>query len=194
MGTSQAGGYVTPSGTITSWLNELAFAPIDYRPNAPRDEWSGDLGCGAQYFSQQGVVRLAAKVGLASLANVPLPEQLLAVQAAMKAGDPRARMIFDAIGIGFGYAIAHYADFYDIHHLLILGRVTSGEGGEIIIERAEGVLRAEFPELAERTRILTPDEKSKRHGQATAAASLPCLRPSCAASASRECPPSGRFS
>ena len=178
MGTSQAGGYVTPAGNITSWLNELAFAPIDYRAGGPRDEWSGDHGCGAQYFSQQGVARLAALAGFGFPSGQPLPEQLLAVQAAMKAGDPRARAIYETIGLCFGYAIAHYAEFYEIRNLLILGRVTSGEGGEVIIERAGAVLRAEFPALAETIRFCTPDEKSKRHGQATAAASLPALRSS----------------
>jgi len=175
MGTSLAGGYVTPSGNITTWLNELAFAPIDFRTDAPRDEWSGDRGCGVQYFSQQAVARLAALAGFKFAPTMPLPEQLLEVQQAMQAGDPRARAIYESIGVCFGYAIAHYADFYEIRNLLILGRVTSGEGGELIIARAEAVLRDEFPVLAGRIRIRTPDEKSKRHGQATAAASLPAL-------------------
>lgn len=180
MGTSQAGGYVTPAGNITTWLNELAFAPIDYRPNGPRDEWSGDAGCGAQYFSQQGVGRLAPLAGFTFPADVPLPERLIAVQEAMKAGNPRARQIYETIGDCFGYAIAHYADFYDVRNLLVLGRVSSGEGGEVILARATRVLRDEFPALAEKIRLRTPDEKSKRHGQATAAASLPALpaRPS----------------
>lgn len=176
MGTSQAGGYVTPAGNITSWLNELAFAPIDYRPDAPRDEWSGDRGCGVQYFSQQGVGRLAAKAGFGFAAGMPLPEQLIAVQDAMRAGDARARAIYESIGVCFGYAIAHYADFYDVRNLLVLGRVTSGEGGEIILAKAATILREEFPALGEQIRLRTPDEKSKRHGQATAAASLPALR------------------
>jgi predicted NBD/HSP70 family sugar kinase len=176
MGTSQAGGYVTPAGNITPWLNELAFAPVDYRPDAPRDEWSGDIGCGVQYFSQQGVARLAKRAGFDFPATLPLPEQLVEVQKAMKAGDARARAIYDAIGVCFGYAIAHYADFYDVRNLLVLGRVTSGEGGELILERARDVLRAEFPELAARIQLRTPDEKNKRHGQATAAASLPALK------------------
>jgi predicted NBD/HSP70 family sugar kinase len=176
MGTSLAGGYVTPAGTITTWLNELAFAPIDYRADAPRDEWSGDVGCGAQYFSQQGVGRLAAHAGFGFPTDLPLPEQLLAVQAAMQAGDARARGIYESIGICFGYAIAHYAEFYEIRNLLVLGRVSSGAGGDLILERARDVLRAEFPELAARIQLRTPDEKSKRHGQATAAASLPALR------------------
>ena len=177
MGTSQAGGYVTPAGNITAWLNELAFAPIDYRPDAPRDEWSGDIGCGVQYFSQQGVGRLAKRAGFDFPTTLALPEQLIEVQKAMQAGDARARAIYETIGVCFGYAIAHYADFYDVRNLLVLGRVTSGEGGEIILERAGAVLRAEFPELAETIRLRMPDEKNKRHGQATAAASLPTRRP-----------------
>jgi predicted NBD/HSP70 family sugar kinase len=176
MGTSQAGGYVTPSGNITSWLNELAFAPIDYRPDAPRDEWSGDRGCGVQYFSQQGVGRLAAKAGFGFPGSMPLPEQLIEVQQAMKAGDERARALYETIGTCFGYAIAHYSEFYEVRNLLVLGRVTSGDGGEIILARAEAVLREEFPELEATIQLRTPDEKSKRHGQATAAASLPALR------------------
>ena len=176
MGTSQAGGYVTPVGNITPWLNELAFAPIDYRSAAPRDEWSGDVGCGVQYFSQQGVGRLAANAGFDFPVTMPLPERLIAVQTAMKAGDSRARAIYESIGVCFGYAIAHYADFYEVRNLLVLGRVTSGEGGEIILERAGAVLRAEFPDMAEAIQLRTPDEKNKRHGQATAAASLPARR------------------
>jgi predicted NBD/HSP70 family sugar kinase len=176
LGTSTAGGYVTPAGNITPWLNELAFAPVDYRPGAPRDEWSGDHGCGVQYFSQQAVGRLAGPAGFSFPATHPLPEQLVAVQEALHAGDKRARAIFDTIGVCFGYAIAHYADFYAIRNLLILGRVTSGEGGEIILARAVEVLRTEFPALADTVRLRTPDEQDKRHGQAVAAASLPALR------------------
>lgn len=176
LGTSTAGGYVTPAGNITPWLNELAFAPVDYRAGAPRDEWSGDHGCGVQYFSQQAVGRLAGPAGFAFPATQPLPEQLVAVQAAMQAGDQRARAIFETIGVCFGYAIAHYADFYELRNLLILGRVTSGEGGEVILAQAAAVLQAEFPALAEQVRLRTPDEQDKRHGQAVAAASLPALR------------------
>ena len=176
MGTSQAGGYVTPSGNITAWLNELAFAPIDYREDAPRDEWSGDLGCGVQYFSQQGVGRLATRAGFDFTPETGLPERLIAVQKAMKAGDDRARAVYESIGVCFGYAIAHYAEFYDIKNLLVLGRVISGEGGEIILKRAEEVLEDEFPELSDQVRLRTLDEAAKRHGQATAAASLPSLR------------------
>jgi len=173
MGTSLAAGYVTPEGTITSRLNELAFVPVDYRENGPVDEWSGDAGCGVQYFSQQAVARLAAKAGIDFPENTPFAEQLVEVQRLMEKGDVRARKIYETIGICFGYTIAHFAEFYDFRHLLILGRVTSGEGGQILIEKAEEVLKTEFPELASKVKISTPDEQMKRHGQAVAAASLP---------------------
>jgi hypothetical protein len=38
LGSSQAAGYVNAEGNITGWLNELAFAPVDYQPGAPADE------------------------------------------------------------------------------------------------------------------------------------------------------------
>ena len=175
MGTSVAAGYVTVSGAITPWLNELAFAPVDYRDDAPADEWSGDRGCAVQYFCQQGVARLAPLAGLAFPNGMKFAEQLVEVQNLMTAGDGRARHIYETVGICFGYAIAHYAEFYDIGTLLILGRVTSGEGGDLILAKAGEVLSAEFPDLAERIKLRTPDEKDKRHGQAVAAASLPAL-------------------
>ena len=175
MGTSVAAGYVTASGAITPWLNELAFAPVDYRDDAPADEWSGDRGCAVQYFCQQGVARLAPLAGLDFPKEMKFAEQLVEVQHLMSAGDKRARRIYETIGICFGYAIAHYAEFYDIGTLLILGRVTTGEGGNLLLTNAGEVLRTEFPELAERIKLRTPDEKDKRHGQAVAAASLPAL-------------------
>lgn len=175
MGTSVAAGYVTASGGITPWLNELAFAPVDYRENAPVDEWSGDRGCAVQYFCQQGVARLAPLAGLQFPKEMKFAEQLVEVQELMAKGDARARQIYETIGVCFGYAIAHYAEFYDFGTLLILGRVTSGEGGNLLLSKAAEVLRAEFPALAERVVLRTPDEKDKRHGQAVAAASLPAL-------------------
>jgi len=176
MGTSLAAGYCTPGGRITPWINELAFAPIDYRDDAPEDEWSGDIGCGVQYFSQQGVARLAPAAGFA-FGKMAFPEQLAEIQKAMTRGHEGARQIYETIGVCFGYTIAHYAEFYEIQNLLILGRVTSGEGGELILEKAAEVLQDEFPQLGEQITMTTPDEQMKRHGQAVAAASLPTLAP-----------------
>jgi predicted NBD/HSP70 family sugar kinase len=173
MGTSVAAGYVTPDGNITPWLNELAFVPVDYRDDAPADEWSGDIGCGVQYFSQQAVNRLLPAAGIEVPAEMPIAERLVEVQKLMARGDPRARKIYETIGTCFGYAIAHYADHYDVQNMLVLGRVTSGEGGEVILAQARQVLKDEFPAVADKIRLRTPDEKDKRHGQAIAAASLP---------------------
>jgi predicted NBD/HSP70 family sugar kinase len=175
MGSSQAGGYVNDRGNITGWLNELAFAPIDYHEQAPVDEWSGDIGCGVQYFSQQAVFRLAQTAGI-SLGESLLPvDQLKMIQELLGKGDERARQIFETIGCYLGYGIAHYADFYDMAHVLILGRVTSGEAGAVIVEKAKEVFRAEFPGLAGRLALHLPDEESRRVGQAVAAASLPVV-------------------
>lgn len=176
LGTSTAVGYVTANGNITSWLNELAFVPIDYNPQAAVDEWSGDYGVGSQYFSQQCVGRLLGVAGIEAPADMGLPEKLKLVQALMADEDYRAAKIYETIGTYLGYGVAHMADFYDIQHILVLGRVTSGAGGDIMLRGAREVLAVEFPDLADQITFHVPDEKDKRHGQAIAAASLPTLR------------------
>jgi len=175
MGSSEAGGYINKDGNITGWLNELAFAPIDFNTEAPVDEWSGDRGCGVQYFSQVAVIRLAKKAGIVFDEKQTPAEKLKFVQELLTKGDNRAVKIFETIGVYLGYAIAHYADFYDIKHILILGRVTSGEGGHIILQKAEQVLKEEFPELFKNISLHLPDESIRRVGQSIAAASLPTL-------------------
>jgi len=173
MGTSEAGGYVDPEGNITGWLNELAFVPVDACPNAMVDEWSGDYGCGVKYFSQDGVIKLAPYAGIKLDENLSPAEKLKVVQKLMAQGDERAKDIYDTIGVYFGYAIAFYAEFYDINHVLIMGRVTSGEGGSVVLSRAYEVLEKEFSELAHKIKLHIPDENSRRVGQSVAAASLP---------------------
>jgi predicted NBD/HSP70 family sugar kinase len=175
MGSSEAAGYITLSGKITDWLDELAFAPVDYNPNATVDEWSGDVGCGALYFSQQCVFRLAPEVGIKLPTDVTDAEKLKFVQNELEAGHDGAVKIWGSIGTYLGYALAHYADFYDLKHVLILGRVTSGKGGPIILKGAKDVLVLEFPDLAAQVNIQLPDEKSRRVGQSIAAASLPSI-------------------
>ena len=173
MGTSTAAGFVTRDGTITSWLNELAFVPLDFRHEGPRDEWSQDRGVGSQYFSQQAVGRLLPASGIEADPTLGLPEKLKLVQKRMAEGDERACRIYETIGTYFGYGLAHFASFYDCDHVLVLGRVMTGDGGTRILEGARAVLAGEFPELSRRIEFHTPDETSKRHGQAVAAASLP---------------------
>ena len=175
LGSSEAAGYVDMNGRIMGWLNELAFAPIDYNPTAPIEEWSGDRGCGASYFSQQCVFRLAPKAGIEIPSEVTDADKLKLVQDKLEAGHDGAIKIWQSMGIYLGYGLAHYADFYDIKHILILGRCTSGRGGNLLLEGAEAVLKSEFPELFERIQLHLPDEKIRRIGQSVAAASLPSL-------------------
>ncbi len=175
MGSSEAAGYVTMDGNITGWLNELAFAPVDYNPNAPEDEWSKDVGCGALYFSQQAVGRLAPVAGIEVGEDPDLPALLEDVQAMHEDGDERAQQIFETMGVYLGYSIAHYADFYDFKHMLVLGRCTSGKGGPTMLEKAQAILDDEFPDLAAKIELHLPDERLRRVGQAIAAASLPVI-------------------
>jgi predicted NBD/HSP70 family sugar kinase len=173
MGSSEASGYVDLNGHILGWLNELSFAPVDYSRDAREEEWSKDRGCGAAYFSQQCVFWLAPRAGIQVPQDVTDAEKLKYVQDLLEAGHPGAGQIWESIGIYLGYALAHYAAFYDLKHVLILGRCTSGRGGTLILEHANTVLAAEFPELASRIRVQLPDEHSRRLGQSIVAASLP---------------------
>jgi predicted NBD/HSP70 family sugar kinase len=170
LGSSEAAGYVTAEGRLTSSLDELAFVPIDFAPRAPIDEWSGDRGCGVQYLSQQAVGRLLPAAGLEFDAAASRPERLVLVQDLMAAGDRRAAHVYATIGTYLGYALIEYRESYAAEHVLLLGRVMSGTGGDLIVEAAQAVLRAEAPDWG--VRIHTASERDKRHGQAVAAASL----------------------
>ena len=174
MGTSEAGGYVDTKGNITGWLNELAFVPCDLAPDAMVDEWSGDRGCGVKYFSQDAVIKLAPAAGIHLDESLSPAEKLKVVQAEMEKGNPEAAKIYETIGVYLGYTLAFYAMFYDINHVLLMGRVTSGKGGDIVLAKAQEVLRAEYPQL--KMQVNLPDEKSRRVGQSVAAASLPSLQ------------------
>jgi predicted NBD/HSP70 family sugar kinase len=173
MGSSEAAGFMDKKGRILGWLNELAFAPVDYNPKAAADEWSGDSGVGALYFSQQAVNKLLPAAKIKVPAKMGLPERLVEVQKLMAAGDERAARIYETIGVYLGYTIPHYVDFYDFAHMLVLGRVTTGAGGDMVLSKAREVLALEFPEVASNIAIHVPDEKTRRVGQAVAAASLP---------------------
>ncbi len=175
MGTSEAVGYINKDGNLNGWLSELAFVPVDFNKDAMVDEWSGDYGCGVKYFSQDSVIKLAAAAGIELDPNATPAEKLKVVQKLMSEGDSRAKEIYETIGIYLGYTLPYYARFYDIKYLLLLGRVTSGKGGDLIIEKANEVLKNEFPQYAN-IKIMMPDEKSRRVGQSIAAASLPKVK------------------
>ena len=171
MGTSEAVGYVNSDGKLNGWLSELAFVPVDFQEVSPLDEWSKDYGVGCKYFSQDAVIRLAEKSGIYLSKDLSLGEKLKAVQELVNNDDKRAIDIFETIGIYLGYTIPYYAEFYDIKHLMLLGRVMSGKGGDIIFKKAEEILQQEFPEYSH-IKLCTPSEYMRRVGQSIAAASL----------------------
>ena len=173
MGTSEAAGYINKDGNLNGWLSELAFAPVDFNKGAMEDEWSGDYGCGVKYFSQDGIIKLAGFAGIELPEDASPAEKLKVVQKLMAEGNPKAKEIYENIGTYLGYTVAYYSEFYDIKYLLLLGRVTSGDGGLILIDKANEVLKAEFPHL--NVQLMMPDENSRRVGQSIAAASLPTI-------------------
>jgi predicted NBD/HSP70 family sugar kinase len=171
MGTSEAAGYVDAKGYVTGWLNELAFAPIDANPNAMEDEWSGDIGCGVKYFSQDGVIKLAPAAGIELDPTLSPAEKLKVVQKEVENGNERALDIYRSLGCCLGHTLPLYHTIYGMKHLLLLGRVTSGKGGEAFIEACKKVLEEDYPTLS--INIVLPDENSRRVGQSVAAAGLP---------------------
>ena len=175
MGTSEAGGFVDGEGRITGWLNELAFMPVDANPDAMRDEWSLDIGCGVKYFSQDGVIKLAPAAGIELDESLSPADKLKAVQALMADGDGRAAAIYRSIGVYLAHSLVYYNALYGCKNVLLLGRVMSGKGGELLLESCRRVLADEYPEAAKFINIALPDEKFRRVGQSAVAASLPAV-------------------
>ena len=176
MGTSEAVGYVNADGNLLGWFNELAFAPVDVSEEAMQDEWSTDFGVGCKYFSQDAVIKLAPRAGIALEDSLTPAEKLKVVQKLAGEGHEGALQIFEDIGTYLAYTLVLYSQFYDLKYLLVLGRVASGVGGDKVIARCNQVLREEYPALADAVTVMLPDEKTRRVGQSVAAASLPELR------------------
>ena len=171
MGTSVAGGFVDKTGNIPSRMNEIAFMPVDASPMAAQDDWSGDIGLAVKYFSQEAVIKLSKTAGI-SLSDSSTPaEKLEAVQKMLEDGNDKAASIFRTIGCYLGHTAPLYYDIYEADAILLLGRVMSGEGGNIIEKTAKTVLLDEYPEVS--IDLLLPDEKTRRVGQSVIAASLP---------------------
>ena len=176
MGTSEAVGYVDANGCITGWLNELAFVPVDAQPEAMMDEWSLDIGCGVKYFSQDGVIKLAPRAGIELDESLSPAEKLKVVQKLMEEGDSRAADVYESIGTYLGHTLKYYYELYGMKHILLLGRVMSGKGGDLILAEAKRVIADEYPEIADKIYPALPDEKFRRVGQSAAAAGLPEIR------------------
>ena len=100
-------------------------------------------------------------------------EKLKAVQALMEADDPRAAAIYRSIGVCLAHTLAFYHELYGFGTVLLLGRVMSGKGGDLLLESCRAALAEEYPELP--IRLALPDETFRRVGQSAVAASLPAL-------------------
>ena len=176
MGTSEAVGYVDKDKNVLGWISELAFAPVDLSEDAMQDEWSTDFGVGCKYFSQDAVIKLAPRAGIELDPSLTPAEKLKVVQKLMEADDPRAQAIFKDIGTYLAHTVVLYNKFYDIQHLMLLGRVMSGKGGDTILATCQEVLKNEWPAMYEKCEVMLPDENTRRVGQSAAAASLPDIR------------------
>ena len=172
MGTSEAVGYVNEEGNLTGWLSELAFVPTDFNKDAMVDEWSLDFGVGCKYFSQDAVIKLAPLAGITLDEKLTLAEKLKVVQKLNNEGHEGANHIFETIGYYLAHTLAYYALYYNIKHVIILGRVTSGKGGDAILRVCKEVLAEKFPEYSD-INLTMPSEYMRRVGQSIAAASLP---------------------
>jgi predicted NBD/HSP70 family sugar kinase len=175
LGTSLAAGFVDSERRVLGWLNELAFAPNDVAENAPIDsEWSLDRGTAVQYLSQDAALRLALESGL-ELAPGTRAERLAELSRRAGEREPSALLVFESLGVYLGYALLDYTEFYGMRDVLLLGRVTSGVGGGVLVSAARHVLETEAPDLFAALNLHLPNEAQRRVGQAIAAASLPTL-------------------
>jgi predicted NBD/HSP70 family sugar kinase len=99
------------------------------------------------------------------------------IQAAMAdpAQEPTVRKLYETVGVYLGYGLASYCEFYPIDHVMILGRVSKGKGGDLMLDTAKKVLTEEFPEYS-KIEFHTADDHFKAVGQCIAAAALPIVK------------------
>lgn len=189
MGSSEGGGYANADGNLLGWINELCYIRIDMNPKAPTDPWSkgSHTGLSHMYLGQRGATKLAAAAGctLADELKYPHPEMctikhenhakvLKIIQKEMVEDPARVGKIYETVGVYLGFALAQYMEFYDIEHVLILGRLSKGAGGDLMLDTAKKVLTEEFPEL-KTPQFHTADDHFKAVGQCIAAAALPVI-------------------
>lgn len=191
MGSSEGAGYANADGNLMGWISELCYCKIDLNPKAPTDPWSkgAHRGLSHMYLGQRGTTKLASKGGVEVPANYKYPHAdmctikhenhaqcLKLIQEAMK-GDKaeEVKKIYETVGVYLGYALAGYCEFYKIDHVMILGRVSKGKGGDIMLDMAKKVLEEEFPQYSH-IKFHTADDHFKAVGQCIAAAALPELK------------------
>jgi len=193
MGSSEGGGYANSDGNLMGWINEMCYIRLDLNPKAPTDPWTkgAHTGISHMYLGQRGATKLAGKGGVKDLKdNMKYPHKdmctirhenhaqcLKLIQEGMKneETEPQVRKIYETVGVYLGYALGQYCEFYKIDHLMILGRVSKGKGGDLMLDTAKKVLEEEFPELPA-IKFHTADDHFKAVGQCIAAAALPTIK------------------
>jgi len=111
-----------------------------------------------QYFNQTGVVRAADAAGLEFEDGLGLPEKLVVVQDLMAKGDERVVPVYETVGTWFGYALAHYADFYDVEQWPDPGPRHQRRRRPDHRRAGPHSPRGEFPELSDKITLHLPDE------------------------------------
>jgi len=192
MGSSEGGGYANEDGNLMGWINELCYIKLDLNPDAPTDPWTkgAHTGISHMYLGQRGATKLAAAAGVEVPDNQRYPhpdmctikhenhaQTLKKIQAAMAdpEKEPQTRQLYETVGVYLGYGLAQYCEFYKIDHVMILGRVSKGAGGDLMLSVAKKVLETEFPEYAS-MQFHTADDHFKAVGQCIAAAALPEIK------------------
>merc|ERR1711972_39113 len=166
------------------------YIKLDLNPFAPTDPWTkgAHTGISHMYLGQRGATKLAAIAGVEIPDNYVYPHPdmctikhehhaqcLKLIQKAMEKGEPGVRKLYETVGVYLGYGLAQYCEFYKIDHVMILGRVSKGKGGDLMLATAQKVLQTEFPEIPKIT-FHTADDHFKAVGQCIAAAALPTVK------------------
>merc|ERR1712070_624656 len=186
MGSSEGGGYANADGNLTGWINELCYIKLDMNPSAPTDPWTkgAHRGISHMYLGQRGATKNAHKIcevpenykyphpDMCTIKHEDHAQCLKLVQQAMKDNPDKASDLYRTCGVYLGYGLAQYCEFYKIDHVMILGRVSKGAGGDLMLKTAGEVLETEFPELP-KIQFHTADDHFKAVGQCIAAAALP---------------------
>jgi len=189
MGSSEGGGYANADGNLMGWINELCYIKLDMNPEAPTDPWSkgAHRGLSHMYLGQRGATKLAHKIcevpenykyphpDMCTIKHEDHAQCLKLVQKAMVDNPEKASDLYRTCGVYLGYGLALYAEHYKIDHVMILGRVSKGAGGDLMLKTASEVLETEFPEIP-KIEFHTADDHFKAVGQCIAAAALPTIK------------------
>jgi len=189
MGSSEGGGYANVDGNLMGWINELCYIKLDMNPEAPDDPWTkgAHRGLSHMYLGQRGATKNAYKIcevpdnykyphpDMCTIKHEDHAQCLKLIQKAMVDTPEKATDLYRTCGVYLGYGLAQYCEqHYKIDHVMILGRVSKGAGGDIMLKVAAEVLETEFPELPKIT-FHTADDHFKAVGQCIAAAALPTI-------------------